>query len=740
MQFNNPKLRLTACLTALFLVIAGAKLWVIQVYATAIPYWDQWSEARLLFKPWLEGHLTWGALFAPHNEHRIFFTRVLDLFVVRLNGQWDPLLQMTINAFIHAGFACGLAYCLWVLTGKKREGLICFLLAPFFAFPFAMDNTIHGFQSQMYFVSIFALAAIIWLGFGSPGSVRWFFGLAAAMMSIVTMGSGLLASLAVIGLMIVRMLKEKRIARKQIITLGCCLAVFVFGLLLHVNVEGDKPFKAKSFPAFLDALTGNLAWPFGDQPAMSFFVCLPLIITVVEYFRSDFKSPRAAEFLIAFGFWGFLQSAALAYGRVNLGNSSRYLDMHCAIPIASLVSWLVIWQGAEFRRFSRWLTVLLAIVWTGSVFAGMWQISRGAIADRGTVDGYWPWTRQLGLVQEENVRAFVATGDPKYLQNKPVWHIPAWDSGWLIESLRDPKLSRIMPAACRSPLKLEKGETSDASFVLDGYPPGKPKREFTRVWGNYSTNETATPGHFVSQPLSATLPELNIQLCCDPGTNGISLQLVEQQTGRIIKLSPKIIGRWHTITIAAPRNPFRLEITDQSRDSWVAVGEIQEMGRLSYYALLLLNHAVAILLTGLLLCVLLAGFSVACHRAGFWRDGFAEFLVLLLALIALAGVWLARNFDTAEFTRKLHQRWAAHFESEGDLRSAELHFRESLWLKPDDPETFTNLANAILRDPGLEKDKARAEAALDYEAALRLKPDSPEIKNQLRALGVSIAR
>src|SRR5271170_421244 len=197
LELSRPRLATWLC--ALFTVVVGAKLWVIQIYGTAVPYWDQWDEARLLFKPWLEGHLTWSALFASHNEHRIFFTRALDLFVVRFNGQWDPMLQMTINAFIHAGYACGLAYCFWIFTGKKNAGLICFLLVPFFALPYAAENTIHGFQSQMYFLGIFSVGTILGLGFGSPGSRWWFCGLAAGIMSIFTLGSGLLAALAVSG-------------------------------------------------------------------------------------------------------------------------------------------------------------------------------------------------------------------------------------------------------------------------------------------------------------------------------------------------------------------------------------------------------------------------------------------------------------------------------------------------------------------------------------------------------------
>ncbi|MGB8369583.1 MAG: hypothetical protein ACLPYZ_10670 [Limisphaerales bacterium] len=41
MQSNNFNRRLAAWLSALLLVVLGAKLWVIQVYGTAVPYWDQ---------------------------------------------------------------------------------------------------------------------------------------------------------------------------------------------------------------------------------------------------------------------------------------------------------------------------------------------------------------------------------------------------------------------------------------------------------------------------------------------------------------------------------------------------------------------------------------------------------------------------------------------------------------------------------------------------------------------------
>ena len=109
MQTAERKRTLAAWLAAFFLVALGAKLWTIQLWATNLPYWDQWDEARLLFQPWLDGTLSWQNFFIPHNEHRIVFTRLLDLIEVQLNGQWDIYLQTVVNAVIHLAYGCGVA-------------------------------------------------------------------------------------------------------------------------------------------------------------------------------------------------------------------------------------------------------------------------------------------------------------------------------------------------------------------------------------------------------------------------------------------------------------------------------------------------------------------------------------------------------------------------------------------------------------------------------------------------------
>jgi hypothetical protein len=444
MKRNLSSWRLVLWLVALFLVILGAKLWVIQLYGSWLPVWDQWDEANRFFRPWREGGLTWHDWLGPHNEHRIFFTRLLDFLLIRLNGRWDTLLQMTINAVLHAGYACALAYCLWNFLGRKSHGLICLLVAPFFALPFAAENVIRGFDSQQYFVIIGSLATLLGLGFASPGSRWWWLGLLAAILNLFTMASGLLAPLAVAGLMGLRAFKLKKLTWASGTTLVTCLAVFALGLALSVSLPADRPSQARSLADFTAVLARNLGWPFLDQPAMIVIVCLPLVLLLVLYFRPEFSERRAAEFLLGFGLWGLLQSAALAYGRANYNDpqGSRYLDALCIVSMASVFGLVLLSKRFAPVRFPAWTAWLLPLAFAGLIFFGIWQLSRQ------TVDFFLASVRVDDLIEEESVRAFAATDDACWLQDKLV---PLPNPPLTIAMLRDPNLSVIMPPLCRAP-------------------------------------------------------------------------------------------------------------------------------------------------------------------------------------------------------------------------------------------------------------------------------------------------
>jgi hypothetical protein len=434
-----------AWLAALFLIVLGSQLWIVQLYGSPLPLWDQWYEAESFFKPWVEGHLTWQTFFAAQNEHRIFFTRLLDFSVICLNGRWEPLLQMTVNAFIHAAFACGLAFCLWDFLGRKKGWLVCFLITPFFALPYAGENAIWAFNSQCYFLNIFSLAALVGLGFGKPGSGRWWFGLAAAIMGLFTMASGLLAPVAVAGLMILRAIKLRRIKKENLLTLVCCVAVAGLGAMLRVTMEDDRSLRAHTLTDFTSALIHNLTWPFFNAPEMACLIALPLAVLIALYLRPDFQAPCAAEFLLGLALWSLLQSAALAYGRANYGEdipASRYMDVLNIFVITSLFATLLLAQLWKPVRFPDGTAMLLPLVFAAVIFLGLCQISQIV------VQNLLRPTRMMNLAAEERVEKFWATGDQHdFFEPPTVRPSPELALGLM----RNAKLQTILPAACLPP-------------------------------------------------------------------------------------------------------------------------------------------------------------------------------------------------------------------------------------------------------------------------------------------------
>ncbi len=250
---------------------------------------------------------------------------------------------------------------------------------------------------------------------------------------------------------------------------------------------------AHSWGAILASLAWIVAWPFENKPVMLLFTCLPLALTLVKYFKGDFKDARAAEFLLTLGLWGFLQSAAVAYARTIQVNCSRYTDLFCIIPMVSLASLFILGGGKTFQRQSRGQLAVFAAGWIIIMLGGVWMTSPRDWQNYDDADNYPLWSAQSRLMQEENIRAFMATGNSKLLLRDVAVAV-------VTNALLDPKLSRILPPACRPALTIEKDGGSDNAFVLGGSPPELPPREFTRAWGSYSTAGAGATGSPVYQP------------------------------------------------------------------------------------------------------------------------------------------------------------------------------------------------------------------------------------------------
>src|SRR5271165_1991895 len=97
-----------------FIILSAPAIFIlvlISKYCVDVPFWDEWDGIGSLVEKIAHGTLTLQDLFAQHNEHRIFFPRLIILPLVLLT-HWDT------NAVLYASWslACLSSYSLYRLS------------------------------------------------------------------------------------------------------------------------------------------------------------------------------------------------------------------------------------------------------------------------------------------------------------------------------------------------------------------------------------------------------------------------------------------------------------------------------------------------------------------------------------------------------------------------------------------------------------------------------------------------
>lgn len=444
---------------ALFLVIAGARWWLIGGYGVDVPWLDQWdAEAQGLYQPRHAGTMTPAAWFAPHNEHRILFTRLLAAGLLGWNGQWDPRLQMVVNAGLYAAIAGGLFLALRKGRSPAFQVFCWILLATLGTAPYAATNTLLGFQSQFYFLAGFSLVAIYALVNGRPGSLWWIAGVVSGCAAIFSMASGYAAAIAVLGVLLGAGLRaENGVAPFLKLRWATALAaagLIAVGLAASYTPPQNASFAAKSAGDFLGLLIACLSWPGKPMIVLPLLTWLPFAMFVAQYLRRQTDDDATARFVLGVGLWVLLQAAALAIFRANSGEGleSRYTDILAFGLLANAICAVrLLASGGPVRRFMPALaTVYFAVTGISLYLASV-------------NDTAFAWKRDMEI-RRAATAGFLSTGDQRYLEQAP----PYPDANRLATLLAAPAIRPILPAGIRPTLLLAPRNGSPAPDFIPG--------------------------------------------------------------------------------------------------------------------------------------------------------------------------------------------------------------------------------------------------------------------------------
>ncbi len=577
---------------ALFLIVIGARFWLIKRYTTAMPYWDQWDGiGALILKPWLEGHLEFRTLFVPHNEHRIVLSRLLALAVFAADGQWDNLLECTVNTVFAGLSAVCLAGVMTSFLGRERQRLVFLAVAVYFVLPFGWENTLSGFQSQNYFVNLFSILAIWGLSFRAAGSGGWWIGLAALILACLSMATGFFAAVVAGGTLFVKILCDRRRPGiGEVVTLLVCVAATAVGWLTRVEVPAHAILRVEGVFAFVMAMLRFTAWPAYQYPLCGLLAVAPVAILAARaLWRLVNGRPAAiqdrshvAGWLLAVGGWVLLQTAATAYGRGghSVPPACRYMDLLALGPLVNFFAWIVLADDARGSR-RRSGTLACAVVWTVLLAGGLW-------AETAQDFHFWlPWYRHKVQMGEQNLREYIVTGDfTRSLAGKPPEELPYPDPARLA-ALLDDTLRPVLPEDVRLPL-------TPKSVVFDGagFHPGDAARiggQLLQIpcWNSETGSDGSAQGKMRATFVAETaLPYLRFSFAGDLGEEGLRFSLHDTASGRQFDWHPaRHIGeRWHTDYLSKPGREFTVEAVDESPTHWFAFSAPVEVGFWSYWA------------------------------------------------------------------------------------------------------------------------------------------------------------
>lgn len=614
----------------LWLLIVGGKWATFDRYGSAMPDWDQWdAEAANLYAPWFEHDHFFSHLFQAHNEHRIVLTKLQNLAVTLLNGQWDARLEAVVNAMLHA--TIGVA--LW-LIGRKWVApfwrpVLYLLIAAMLGVPVAWQNVLGGFHSQQYWLIATSVIAMMVLPFARPWSAAWWGAVAAGWLALVTMGSGFFAALVVLTWVGFRLLRRQTTWREMWPTLAICGAILVTGVLTRASAPWHDSLRGRTAHDWIFTIVHNLQWPvprdFGLVPALVLWAPWAVLAIRVLGPQPD-GATRPVQTVAALGGWVMMQVVATAYARGAGGDfpASRYMD---TLVFGMVVNGLALgllclpspnhpaWVRFAFDRDgliaqARWAG-LFVLAWLGVFiwgFLGLIDL---------TFNGPLDDAKRYYLEAEAHMRGFLATDNLAELRFD---NIPYPNADALAERLSHPSVRALQPAVMRVPLPMSPATPGQSGFFENQVPQllmaHAPRTGLTpntgalpahKSWGSFGPTGAAGTGEWRSAPMVSPLGAwLKIETAGQAGEPGVSLELHDAKTGAVLTTvrPDRVPGEtWRAAYVRAPKQPFVLVAQDHDPARWIAFGAPIEVGNLSYLAWQLTKNG--------LLIVYLAGGAVA---------------------------------------------------------------------------------------------------------------------------------
>jgi len=481
-------------ITLLLILPAVLALWFIKHYAVNVCAFDDIDEARLFGKLYT-GHLSFGDLFALHNEHRIFMARIAFLLFGVLTHLNE--VDMCYFSWFLMCLTCFVFYLALVRIFTSRETALVALI-PIVWVMFGLrqtENLIHGGNSFTIFVILFFLLAIYFLA--TSTGLRWRFALSVAcgVLSTYSMANGLLVwPIGLIVMLWIRQSHPKEMRRSylRMAAIWCLVGIAVF-LAYFISSPGiGGPSKTEfllqhplSALRYFVLAMGSLMYY--KYPAYIFgLLLLPLFAFVLVTIVFQTKARLSTALSLSLILFGVSSAVLLAWSRLPYGSEEALVGRYTTYTNPAIVG---LYMGIISLKTKHidvkpflvgFLTSLMVLglavssitavkieapKWTGIAKWQAYFLSTYRVQSDENINSLCPWDLHVareGAEILEKYRLSVFSGPSL----KPDDLIPvAGSTEFGIESINDLQLSQQNPGIIN--LSLQKGTLTIWGWAVD---------------------------------------------------------------------------------------------------------------------------------------------------------------------------------------------------------------------------------------------------------------------------------
>jgi len=325
-------------LLLIYLIPFIVLLWFIDSFGVNVPYWDEWNLVDL-FERFATGKTNFGDFFAPENEHRIVFPKIIFITLAFIS-KWDIRYEFYFSIFL-ATITFLSMYKLSYLQGDNKHNiprhltniLTCILIFSLVQY----QNWLWGFQLAWLLINACLVIAVLLIALSKNHSKRLYFAAIPCFIASFSLAHGLLTWLAVIP-SIASLNGNSRQRKTRILLWILLFAVTCIIYFIGYRKPSDSPstlfFLHKPFVA-LGYFFTLLGTPLVHQSIISpiigmilFSIFSFLIYQSIKKSEPKFKLDPVIVPWISIGLFALLFAIITALGRagfgVEQGMSSRY--------------------------------------------------------------------------------------------------------------------------------------------------------------------------------------------------------------------------------------------------------------------------------------------------------------------------------------------------------------------------------------------------------------------------------